>query len=159
MPLYYYRAPFTYKYTMTTLYIFYSYQSISNYTIYDYLYTITPYIWIYSMAIAHIYSIITLYIVTSCLPLAFRGFAAIGDWKGLSPSKHLYMIYFDDFLLILQKSSKMFEKSSYFGKSYIFCFNDYPLTLQLLSNLYLMIFTFSLKNLPKIFEKSSKLHI
>ena len=103
MPLYYYRAPFTYKYTMTTLYIFYSYQSISNYTIYDYLYTITPYIWIYSMAIAHIYSIITLYIVTSCLPLAFRGFAAIGDWKGLSPSKHLYIIYFDDFLLILQK--------------------------------------------------------
>ena len=53
----------------------------------------------------------------------------------------------------------MFEKSSNFGKSYIFCFNDYPLTLQLLSNLYLMIFTFSLKNLPKIFEKSSKLHI
>ena len=63
------------------------------------------------MAIAHIYSIITLYIVTSCLPLAFRGFAAIGDWKGLSPSKYLYIIYFDDFYINFTKNLPKFLKN------------------------------------------------
>ena len=87
-----------------------------------------------------------------CLVLSYLGNK--GKWGNTSD---LCLLYLDDYYINFTK--KIFqEKSSNFGNSYI-PIQFYPLTLQLVSNLYLMIFTFILKNLPKILKKSSKLQI
>ena len=91
-------------------------------------------------------------------PLAALPLLGIG--RGFAPSKHLY---FDDFYINFAKNLPKFLKNPpiFANLTHSVSIIIFPLCNFQTSkcNLYLMIFTFILKNLPKFLKKSSKFNI